>query len=80
MNLGCVNMNCISQALKAGHYPKVMILSEDECVTLMDHFHTKWEFDEVVANLYRLFNYKAFFYVYYMTRKGDQKKCLVLMQ
>ena len=73
-------MNCISQALKAGHYPKMMILSRDECVALMDHFHTKWKFDKVIASIHELYSYKAFFYVYYTTKKGDQKKCLILME
>ena len=65
-------MNPLQQAIKNGLYPKRIIVSENQVREIVEHFYTKWEPSIKVET------HQAHCTAYYMTRKGEQKKCLVI--
>ena len=64
-------MNPLSQALKNGHYPKRMVVSRRQVSYILKCFQTKWEPAKVAPT-------EAYCTAYYMTKTGQQKKCLIV--
>jgi len=68
-------MNPLQQAIKNGLYPKRMVVSENQVREIVKDFYTRWEpYDE--SN--QLLKQYAHCTAYYMTRRGGQKKCVVI--
>lgn len=71
-------MNCLSLALKNGHYPRTMKVSKKQAEGIVKHFYTDWQ--APLRSFSDLSIYDAYFYAYYTTKTGKDRKCFILVR
>lgn len=65
-------MNVLSQAINNGIYPKKMVVSKTQITEIVRDFHTRWE------PCLDLLDDQAYCVAFYMTRTGEQKRCVMI--
>ena len=72
--------NVLSQALENGIYPKSMVISREQVIDIVADFRTGFPLRFDTFKTITTFDYAFYFEAYYNTKKGVQKKCLVLVE